>query len=109
MTLRSVDLQVLLPRVQEAGRIQQIHQTNEQTQQQSFAAHLLREAEVAQRSVQNLPQAREGMIKERERQESRSSQSGSKEKESPKEEKEAFEKSSDFDKCQLGHRIDLKI
>ncbi|HAA90270.1 MAG: Uncharacterized protein XD63_0029 [Thermoanaerobacterales bacterium 50_218] len=109
MTLRSVDLQVLLPRVQEAGRIQQIHQANEQTQQQSFAAHLLREAEVAQRSVQNLPQAREGMIKERERREGRSSQSGQREKKSPKKEKEGFGNSGDFDNCQLGQNIDFKI
>ena len=67
MTIKALDLQVMLPRTQEVGRIQQVEQSNEQAQQQSFAAQLSREAELAQRSVQNLPQTREGRIKERER------------------------------------------
>lgn len=43
MTLKAVDLQVILPKIQDVGRIQQVQQSNEQAQQHSFAAQLLRE------------------------------------------------------------------
>ena len=48
MTLKAVDLQVILPKIQDVGRIQQVQQSNEQAQQHSFAAQLLREKEIAQ-------------------------------------------------------------
>lgn len=61
---QAIDMQVLIPRTQDVGRIQHIQQTNEQSQQQNFAARLLQESENAQKTVQNLPQTKEGKIKE---------------------------------------------
>jgi hypothetical protein len=68
MTLKALDLQVLLPKTQEVGRIQQIQQKNEYVQQQGFAAQFMQESEIAQRSVQHLSKTREGIIKERKKQ-----------------------------------------
>ena len=66
MTLKAVDLQVILPNIQDVGRIQQVQQSNEQAQQHSFAAQLLREKEIAQRFNSNSPESKEGRIREKE-------------------------------------------
>lgn len=67
MTLKALDLQVLFPKIQEVGRIQQVLQGNELVQQQGFAAHFLQYTEAAQRKIQYIPQAREGVIRGRKR------------------------------------------
>ncbi len=109
MTLKALDLQVMLPRTQDVGRIQQVQQSNEQTQQQSFAAQLLKEAEIAQRSVQNLPEAREGRIREREKEkEGFDSQQESRQGTSRDGERSP-EQGQEVSKSSPGQLIDLKI
>lgn len=106
MTLRSVDLQVMLPKTQDVGRIQQVQQFNEQAQQLSFAAQLLREKEIAQRSVQNLPESKEGRIREKEE------KSGAKKNFGQKDAQRKALHSEQTQEMHLvapGHLIDLKI
>ncbi|MDH7576733.1 MAG: hypothetical protein QHH75_02700 [Bacillota bacterium] len=112
MTLKSLDLQVLLPRVQEVGRIQHVQQINEQNQQLNFAAHLLKESEATQQTVQNLSQSREGRIKERTREDRQSlTEKKGQKKGTPQEKKEpAPGKTQEFlTNLPLGQVVDLKI
>ncbi len=111
MTLKSLDLQVLLPKAQEIGRIQHVQQANEQNQQQGFAAHLLQESEIAQKTVQNLSQSREGKIQERTRENKQFSRKQSEKEDRHRQEKEpAPAETQDFAKgSPLGQVVDLKI
>lgn len=110
MTIKALDLQVIFPRTQEVGRIQQVQQSNEQAQQQSFAAQLLQEAEIAQRSVQNLPQPREGGIREREEREKEGSGSQKESRqETSQDRKRSLEQDKGMSNFHPGHFIDLKI
>lgn len=111
MTLKSVDLQVLLPKAQEVGRIQHVQQVNEQVQQQSFAAHLLQEAEMAQKMVQNLPQAREGKIKGKAREDKQTFKRKRGQKDVPEEQLDTDleELQEPTKKSFLGRIFDLKI
>ncbi len=111
MTLKSLDLQVLLPRTQEVGRIQHVQQINEQNQQLSFAAHLLHESESIQKTVQHLSQPQEARIKERTRDERRSSARQKNEKKGAPHEKQPVpeEKQELIGSLLLGQIVDLKI
>lgn len=112
MTLKALDLQVLFPKTQEVGRIQQIQQRNEQAQQQGFAAQLLQESEIAQKSVQHLPKAQEGTIRGRKKQDSSSEQDpGTPEKRASQSGKsKPLDPDQDLGKTPfLGGIIDLKI
>jgi len=57
VTIRPVDLQVLLPKVQEVSRTQQVQNQGEQNQQQQFAAQLKKESQHLQQQVQNTPKS----------------------------------------------------
>jgi len=106
MTLKAVDLQVILPKTQDVGRIQQVHQSNEQAQQHSFAAQLLREKEIAQRSVQSLPESKEGRIREKEEKSGTKKNFGQQDAQ-----KQALhsEENQEVHLVAPGHLIDLKI
>ncbi|HHW40368.1 MAG TPA: hypothetical protein GXX19_04320 [Syntrophomonadaceae bacterium] len=109
---QAVDFQILLPRAQDISRIQHIQQTNEQNQQQCFAAHLAHDTEIAQRTVQNPSQTREARIKEEERKQQQSLQH-QQEKPFEKKKNASFETSDETiektDNANLGRHIDLKI
>ena len=62
MSLRVSDLQVLMLKSQEVGKIQQAQQVNESAQQQSFAEGLIRQSEIARQTVQTLPEAEQDKI-----------------------------------------------
>lgn len=62
MTLRAVDLQVVLPRAQEVARIQQVV---DQAHQQVLAGAFQQFAEAARVAVQQLPEAAEARVRER--------------------------------------------
>lgn len=108
---QAVDLQVLLPRAQDVSRIQHIQQTNEQNQQQCFAAHLAHDTEIAQRTVQNPSQTKEARIKEKERKQQQSFQN---QQEKSFEKKKTSFGTSDVtiektENTNFGRHIDLKI
>ncbi|MDR9757551.1 MAG: hypothetical protein ACN4A7_00760 [Thermacetogeniaceae bacterium] len=106
MTLKAVDLQVILPKIQDVGRIQQVQQSNEQAQQHSFAAQLLREKEIAQRSVQNSPESKEGRIREKEEKSGTKKNFGQKDAQSGA---HHSEQNQEMPTVAPGHLIDLKI
>ncbi len=62
MSLRVSDLQVIMLKSEDVGKIQQAQQVNESAQQQSFAEGLLRQSDVARQTVQTLPEAEQGKI-----------------------------------------------
>lgn len=53
MSLRSVDMQVLLPKVSEVNRNQPIQNQQDQTQQQQFAAQMQKQSEMQRQQIQN--------------------------------------------------------
>lgn len=108
MSLKAVDLQVMLPRIHEVGRMQQTQQLQEQAQQQSFATYLTREAETVQKTVQNLSQMQEGMIKEKEEEKGRSSPKKEGQK-SGKKEMEAEEHFKGPQTMDIGQKVDFKV
>lgn len=58
MSIRSVDLQTLYPKVQEAGRVQQAREESVQAAQQQFASQLAGQVERESAQVKETPQAR---------------------------------------------------
>ena len=58
MSIRSVDLQTLYPKVQEAGRVQQAREESVQAAQQQFASQLAGQVERESAQVNQTPQAR---------------------------------------------------
>ncbi len=55
MTIRAIDLQVLIPRVTEVGKLQQIADQQVTTQQQQVAAQQQQAAALRQQQVQQTP------------------------------------------------------
>lgn len=53
MTVRSVDMQVLLPKIQEIGKNQQVQNQQDQSQQQQFASQMQKQTEKQKHQVQN--------------------------------------------------------
>ncbi|MGD0621777.1 MAG: hypothetical protein ABSA82_04845 [Thermacetogeniaceae bacterium] len=62
MSLRVSDLQVLMLRSQDVGKIQQVQQGNESAQQQGFADGLVRQSEIARQTVQTMPETEQGKV-----------------------------------------------
>ena len=62
MNIRSIDLQVLIPRATEAGKVQQL--TNQQTvvEQQQFAAQFQEITKERKQQVQHVPKTENGKI-----------------------------------------------
>lgn len=106
MTLKAIDLQVIFPKVQDVGKIQQVQQSSELAQQQSFAAQLLRETEIAQRSVQSSPECKDGRIREKEEKSRKKKNYGQKSARSRAHHSKQNQEITSFTPGQL---IDLKI
>jgi hypothetical protein len=62
MSMKVSDLQVLMLRSQDVGKIQHTQKMSESVQQQTFADGLVRQSEVARQTVQTLPRAEQGKI-----------------------------------------------
>lgn len=107
MNIRSIDLQVLIPRATEAGKVQQT--TNQQpiVEQQQFAEQFQAIANSRQRQVQNVPKPEDGKIhnqKEKEHQQSKHQQRD----DSYEEEDVAPGQEDDIPDPIKGHVIDIK-
>ena len=62
MSLRVTDLQVLMSRAEDVGKIQQVQQGNESARQQSFAEGLTRKSEAQRQTVQTTPETGQSKI-----------------------------------------------
>ncbi len=107
MSIKMVDMQVLIPKVQEVARTQQIQQQGSNNQQASTANQLVREAEQRQNSVQETPRNEEGKIREREGDQGSKRETDAKKKQR-KEESQSDEAGLAKDP-RLGKRIDITV
>ncbi|MGD0152361.1 MAG: hypothetical protein ABSC17_01160 [Thermacetogeniaceae bacterium] len=102
MSVKGTDLQTLIWRAPEAGKIQQAQKTGESAQQQNFAVSLTKQAELAGSAVQNLPKPEQGKV---------NSDESKKEKQelSKRDDEEKDEESADEMMVTSGHIIDYRI
>jgi len=107
MSVKSVDLQVLIPRTQELSRVQQLEQQSGQNQQQQFAAQLQQTATRLEQSVKQTVAADKGKVQERQHQSKQSRQ-----EQTPKDEKEEQSRKGRQEapvQPGLGSTIDIKV
>lgn len=109
MSVKSLDLQITLPRLQDVGRIQHVQQFNEHVQQQSFALSLAKESEISQRTVKDSPQAKEGKYLEERQRKKHLSEQKPNTNDKRKTQKNVNEETSILYSNILGSNIDLKI
>ncbi|MDH7479977.1 MAG: hypothetical protein QHH02_08205 [Syntrophomonadaceae bacterium] len=105
MSMRNVDLQVLIPRLQEVGRVQQVQQQQGQEQQQQFAAQFRQAAELLQNKIKESPRSEKGEVRERETSRRGARHEGQPQQE-PQQEAEDTRPAKD---PQLGGLIDIKV
>jgi hypothetical protein len=107
MSVKPVDLQVLIPRTQELSRVQQLEQQSGQNQQQQFAAQLQQSAARQEQSVKQAVAADKGKVEERQH-----SSKQSRQEQGDKEEKEGHSQKPRPEPPVypgLGGTIDIKI
>ncbi|HEX3033448.1 MAG TPA: hypothetical protein VHS59_14650 [Bacillota bacterium] len=106
MTLRPIDLQVMLPRVSEISRTQQIQNQHDQNQAGQFASELNKQTKQAEHQVQNTNET-EGRTINREKEKGSPDQEKQKKKGAQPEEQES-ESSLPADPNR-GTRLDIKV
>lgn len=105
MSIRNVDLQVMLPKLQEVGRVQQIQLQQNQEQQQQFAAQFKHAADLQQSKVLESPKNEKGEVRERE-----SSRQGNQHERQPSEQQEQNSEETQPSKdSRLGSMLDITI
>ncbi|NPV25949.1 MAG: hypothetical protein HPY81_00555 [Firmicutes bacterium] len=105
MSIRSLDLQVLLPHTQEVSRTQRIQQQGPEQQQQEFAAQLEQQVERQQGAVRSTPKGEQALIHERETSTGRGA-ARQQRKSSKKKEDDLLESLTE---PSLGQVIDIKV
>lgn len=107
MTVRSIDLQVLLPKIAEANRSQPIQNQQSQTEQQQFAAQFQKKVELQKQQVLNSSKSEGSKIGE----DNRKSSSGQEQrhKEAGKEASTEDESKNDARDPRKGKIFDIKI
>ncbi|MGE5416624.1 MAG: hypothetical protein ACM3UZ_07665 [Acidobacteriota bacterium] len=111
MSMKIIDMQVLLPRASEVSRVQQIHQQEHDQKQQEFIAQMAVQAEKAEAEVRRTPRNEESIIREKpEREknsEKRQKKEGKQETEENTENKDqnALKKMAD----PRGAKVDIKV
>lgn len=103
MSWKSVEMQVALPRTQDAGKMQEQMSKQQQRFQETLAQHQLREDIIKRRKVQEYEEVKEQKIDPDKEQENQSSQDPN--DEGQRNEKNAQEQSS-INHPYLGQRID---
>ncbi|MGI6648224.1 MAG: hypothetical protein ACOX5W_03960 [Bacillota bacterium] len=104
MSVKMVDMQVLIPKVQEVAKTQQIQQQGLPNQQASLAAQLRQEAAHKQSSVQETPQSEESKILDQEKERKNRDEPRNRKK---KDEKQRLASSSKDPR--LGNKVDIII
>ncbi|MGE5397868.1 MAG: hypothetical protein ACM3MK_10095 [Chitinophagales bacterium] len=91
MTIRTVDMQVLIPKVSDVSKVQQIHQQENNARQQEFASHMNQKAVKIETTVNR--SAEDAAVLIREKQEREKRQNNKEKKEGSSESKENNETS----------------
>ncbi|MCW2277915.1 hypothetical protein [Heliophilum fasciatum] len=105
MTIRSVDMQVIVPKVTEISRTQQIQQQQGQNEQQFQSQLNQQTTQWKQQSVPTTGQADKGAIKDRESKQQQRKQHEQKSDEDKEQNKDVL----DNEGLLRGHHLDLRI
>lgn len=65
MTIRSIDMQVLVQKVGEAAKIQQTEKTDQQVKQQSFLEQIAQQTQMVSTTVNQTPASQPGLIRDK--------------------------------------------
>ncbi|MDR3563775.1 MAG: hypothetical protein P4N59_20395 [Negativicutes bacterium] len=106
MNIRSIDLQVMIPRAIEASRMQNTSDHQTSLQQQQFAEKLKQVSADREQQVQSSPKNVGAKVDERDHQKERQ-QEQEKKKNMDESQEEALDGAKPGDPA-LGHRIDIK-
>lgn len=109
MTVRSIDMQVLLPKIAEANRSQPIQNQQSQTEQQQFAAQFQKKVEIQKHQVQNSSKSEGTKIGEDNQQKSNSNRQEMRHKEAGTEADTEDESKIDAKDPRKGKIFDIKI
>lgn len=106
MSLRPVDLQVLLPQVSEVNRNQPVQNQQGQTQQQQFAAQLQKQAEMQRQQIQESDKTEGSKIDKeaRDRHHGKGEEGGENHKNTPEDDQKANVKDPS-----KGNLLDIKV
>jgi len=66
MTIRSIDMQVLVQKVGDIAKIQQTEKTDQQVRQQSFLEQIAQQTQLVSNTVNQTPASESGLIQENE-------------------------------------------
>lgn len=65
MTIRSIDMQVLIQKVGEVAKIQQTEKTDQHVRQQSFLEQIAQQTEIVSKTVNQTPASESSLIREK--------------------------------------------
>lgn len=109
MTIRPIDLQVLIPRVTEVGKAQQIANHQNELQQQQFAEQMKQIAAGRRQQVQRKPAGAGGRVEEKDAEEESKNRREREKKKRTGKQPAGDEASSDGKDPVRGHHIDIKF
>lgn len=105
-----MDLQVLIPKVNEVSKVQHIHQEENNLKQQEFASQLHQQTEKAETTVNNTPRHEDALV--RSRQENEKKQSKDQNREGKSQNKENTDIKIENNTPEIddgrGHKVDIK-
>lgn len=107
MTVRPIDMQVMLPKVQEVSRTQQIQNQQEQNLAQQFSAELQKKTKQADSQVQTTKESAGNRVKKDKRKSEDQDSSDSKRRSSAEEDQE--DPNSEPKDPNLGTHVDIKV
>lgn len=106
MTIRPVDMQLLVPKIQEAGKVQNQQQNSPQTSQQDLAVQMQKQADIREKSVQQTDHSAEGKIQAHQEKQGQGKQDTSGREKNKKNDLEQSDKNLD---PMRGNVLDIKI
>ncbi|HEY8346292.1 MAG TPA: hypothetical protein VIL07_03355 [Symbiobacteriaceae bacterium] len=104
MTIRAVDIVTMMPRLQEAGRMQHQDQVQSLVGYQALSALQQLRAEKAQHQVMQAPCSRDAAIRKEDRRQNRGGQEAM---EQPEQGQRQARRTGA--RCSRGHRLDIKV
>ena len=108
MTIRPMDLQVLIPKASEINRVNHIQEMQSQLQQQQFAAEFAQAVQNRQKQVQGTKQMEGQRIRLKKDSRGRGGRGGSHEHAAPQQQADSADEGGKYHNPNLGSHIDIK-
>ena len=105
MTIRSIDMQVLVQKVGEVSKLQQIEKTDQQVRQQAFLEQIAQQTEQVSTTVNQTPASEAALIREKQSDKKKKSPHKKNADHSESEEEEATNWANDQDR---GSKLDIR-